>query len=102
MRTLDCKRMAHMVPLYIADDLGGAPEREVVAHLAQCEGCSLIAEEFSERRSLLIQACARPEFNAEFCAGLRRGVTAQFTYQMRQPTSTTRSPMARMLWIRRL
>ena len=48
MRTLDCKRMAHMVPLYIADDLGGAPEREVVAHLAQCEGCRLLAEEFSE------------------------------------------------------
>ncbi|PYS85960.1 MAG: anti-sigma factor, partial [Acidobacteria bacterium] len=40
-----------MISLYVAGDLIGAPEREVAAHLAACDGCRRLADEFSESRS---------------------------------------------------
>ena len=61
MRTLNCKRMAQMLSLYVAGDLVGAPERKVAAHLAACEACRRLAQEFSESSSLLTQACAPPK-----------------------------------------
>ncbi|HVS82150.1 MAG TPA: zf-HC2 domain-containing protein [Pyrinomonadaceae bacterium] len=77
MRTLNCKRMARMISLYVAGDLVGAPEREVAAHLAACEGCRRLAEEFSENSSLLTRACTPPEFGAEFYSGIRRAVLGE-------------------------
>jgi len=77
MRTLNCKRAARMISLYVAGDLVGAPEREVAAHLAACDGCRRLAEEFSESRSLLTEACASPEFGAEFYAGIRHAVLGE-------------------------
>ena len=79
MRTLNCKRTARMISLYVAGDLVGAPEREVAAHLAACEGCRRLAEEFSESSSLLTQACTPPEFGAEFYSGIRRAVLGEIT-----------------------
>jgi hypothetical protein len=77
MRTLTCKRAARMISLYIAGDLVGAPEREVAAHLAACEACGRLAEEFSESSSLLTQACTPPEFGAEFYSGIRHAVLGE-------------------------
>ncbi len=77
MRTLNCKRTARMISLYVAGDLVGAPEREVAAHLAACEACHRLAEEFSESRSLLTQACTPPEFGAEFYSGIRYAVLGE-------------------------
>ena len=74
MRTLNCKRVAQMISLYVAGDLVGAPEREVATHLAACERCRRLAEDFSESSSLLTQACRPPEFNAAFYSGIRRAV----------------------------
>jgi len=74
MRKLDCKRMTKLLPLYVAGDLVGEPEREVVVHLASCEECRQLADGFMESSSLLTQACAQPEFDAEFYAGIRRAV----------------------------
>jgi hypothetical protein len=77
MRTLNCKRTARLISLYVAGDLVGAPEREVAAHLAVCEGCRRLAEEFSESSSLLTQAFAPPEFGAEFYSGIRHAVLGE-------------------------
>ena len=76
MRTLNCKRTARMISLYVGGDLVGAPEREVAAHLAACEGCRRLAEEFSESSSLLTEACA-PDFGAEFYSGIRHAVLGE-------------------------
>ena len=77
MGTLNCKRAARMISLYVAGDLVGAPEREVAAHLAACDGCRQLAEGFSESSSLLTEACAPPEFGAEFYAGIRCAVLGE-------------------------
>ena len=77
MRTLNCKGTARMISLYVAGDLVGAPEREVAAHLAACDGCRRLADEFSESRSLMTEACAPPEFGAEFYSGIRHAVLGE-------------------------
>ena len=77
MRTLNCKRTARMISLYVAGDLVGAPEREVAAHLAACDGCRQLAEEFTESSSLLTQAGTPPEFGAEFYAEIRDAVLGE-------------------------
>lgn len=77
MRTLNCKRAARMISLYVAGDLLGAPEREVATHLAACEGCRRLAEEFSESKSLLTEAGTPPEFDAEFYSGIRCAVLSE-------------------------
>ena len=77
MRTLSCKRMARMISLYVAGDLMGAREREVAAHLAACEGCRRLAEEFSDSGSLLTEACMPPEFGEEFYSGIRNAVLGE-------------------------
>ncbi len=93
MRTLNCKRTARIISLYVAGDLVGAPEREVAAHLAACEGCRRLAEEFSESSSLLTEACARPEFSAEFYSGIRHAVLGEIVSdQMLAKPSLFRPP----------
>jgi hypothetical protein len=77
MGTLNCKRTARLISLYVAGDLVGAPEREVAAHLTACEGCRRLAEEFSENSSLLTQAFTPPEFGAEFYSGIRHAVLGE-------------------------
>ncbi|HMG72360.1 MAG TPA: zf-HC2 domain-containing protein [Pyrinomonadaceae bacterium] len=77
MRKTNCKRMTRMMPLYVAGDLVGEPEREAAAHLAACQACRQLAEQFSESSSLLSQAFAQPQFDAEFYAGIRREVLGQ-------------------------
>lgn len=77
MRALNCKHMAQLISLYVAGDLVGAREGEVAAHLAACEGCRRVAEEFSESGSLLTQACTPPEFGAEFYSEIRRAVLGE-------------------------
>ena len=83
MRMFKCKRIARTIPLYAAGDLAGASDREVTAHLATCEACRRLAEEFSREfslsSSLLAQACTPPVFGADFYSGIRRSVLGQIT-----------------------
>ncbi len=83
MRSLSCRRMTRMMPLYVAGDLLGEREREAAHHLAACEGCRRLAEEFAESGSLLAEACALPEFDAEFYGRIRRAVLAEITHGRR-------------------
>jgi putative zinc finger protein len=66
-----------MISLYVAGDLVGVPEREVAAHLAACDACRRLAEEFSESSGLLTQACPPPEFGALFYSGIRHTVLGE-------------------------
>ena len=87
MRKTNCKRITRMISLYVAGDLVGEPEREAAAHLADCQACRQLAEEFSESSSLLAQACAQPQFDAEFYAGIRREVLGKITAEGLAPKS---------------
>jgi hypothetical protein len=84
MRTLNCKRVALTIPLYVAGDLLGKREREVAAHLADCEVCRRLAEEFSESRTLLTQACTPPVFGPEFYSGIRGAVLDEIARDRRR------------------
>ena len=84
MRTSKCKRVARMISFFVAGDLVGAPEREVATHLAVCERCRQLAEEFSDSSSLLTQAFAPPEFGAEFYSGIRDAVLGEITRDQRR------------------
>jgi len=75
-----------MVSLYVAGDLVGAPERDVAVHLAACEKCCRLAEEFSESSSLITQAFTTPEFGAEFYSGIRHAVLGEITRDRRLST----------------
>ena len=97
MRKTNCKRTARMMSLYVAGDLVGEPEREAAAHLAACQTCRQLAEEFSESRSLLGQACAQPQFDAEFYAGIRREVLGKITIDR----NVSKPSMFGRLWGRR-
>src|ERR1700694_78425 len=89
MRTLNCKRMTRMMSLYIAGDLSDAIRRAATLHLATCELCRRLAEEFSETSALLTQACASPEFDAEFYTGIRRAVISEIAHS-RVPSKSSR------------
>ena len=54
------------MPLFVAGDLSGDQDREMVNHLAICEECGRLAQEFRESNSLLTEAYALPEFGAQF------------------------------------
>jgi len=74
MGNLNCKRAGRNVPLFIAGDLPGDLDREMFDHLATCEECDRLAQEFRESNSLLTEACALPEFDAQFYSEIRNNV----------------------------
>jgi hypothetical protein len=77
MRTLNCKRATRMMPLYVEGDLPGDLDREMVKHLAICEECDWLAQEYRESNTLLAAACAPPEFGAQFYDEIRNTVLDQ-------------------------
>jgi len=79
MGKLNCKRASRNVPLFVAGDLSGDLNREMVNHLAICEECDRLAQEFRESNSLLTEACALPEFGAQFYDQIRNNVLDKIT-----------------------
>src|SRR6266550_253842 len=97
MRKTNCERMARMTSLYVAGDLVGEPERDAAAHLANCQACRQLAEDFSESSSLLSEAWAQPQFDAEFYAAIRREVLGKITVDR----NLSKPSMFGRLWGRR-
>ena len=79
MGKLNCKRASRNVPLFVTGDLSGDLDREMVNHLAICEECGRLAQEFRESNSLLTEACALPEFGAQFYDEIRNNVLDKIT-----------------------
>jgi len=79
MGKLNCKRASRNVSLFVAGDLSGDLNREMVNHLAICEACDRLAQEFGESNSLLTEACALPEFGAQFYDEIRNNVLDKIT-----------------------
>jgi len=79
MGKLTCKRASRNVPLFVAGDLSGDLNREMVNHLAICEECGWLAQEFRESNSLLTEAFALPEFGAQFYDEIRNNVLDKIT-----------------------
>jgi len=67
------------VPLFVAGDLSGDLDREIVNHLAICEECDRLAQEFRQNSNLLTEACALPEFGAQFYDEIRNRVLDKIT-----------------------
>ena len=79
MRNLNCKRARRLMPLFVEGDLSGDLDREIVKHLSICEECGRLAQEFRESSSLLTEACALPEFGAQFYDEIRNKVLDKIT-----------------------
>jgi hypothetical protein len=79
MRKWNCKRMARMMARYVGGDLADAGERKARVHLAACEKCRRLAEEFYESSTLLVESSVLPEFTPEFYAGIRSSVMGQIS-----------------------
>ena len=101
MRTLNCKRMTRMMSLYVAGDLSGAIQRDGTLHLATCDACRRLAEEFSATSALLTQACPPPEFGAEFYTGIRSAVFSEITHERVLSQSSPLGSFWGRLWGRR-
>ncbi|MDT7541581.1 MAG: hypothetical protein QOE33_1485 [Acidobacteriota bacterium] len=87
MKTLNCEQASELLPLYAAGDLEGARAREVAAHVAACDGCSTLVAAYDEGRSLFAEACAPPEFGADFYAGVRSAVLAEIARDQSRPST---------------
>src|SRR2546423_12856025 len=79
MKNLNCKRASRNLPLSVAGDLPGDLDRAIVSHLSICEECGRLAREFRESQSLLAEACALPEFGAQFYDQIRNNVLDKIT-----------------------
>jgi hypothetical protein len=71
----------------VAGDLEGSREREIAAHVAECDECRTLAAEFDESRSLLIEAGSPPEFGSDFYANIRSAVLAEIAHDQRTPSA---------------
>jgi hypothetical protein len=76
-----CTRVEKFLPLYVAGDLAGRrAERHVARHLATCESCRGLAEEYDASRDLVRDAATLPpDFDGAFYAEIRRSVLAEIT-----------------------
>ncbi|HEV7906440.1 MAG TPA: zf-HC2 domain-containing protein [Pyrinomonadaceae bacterium] len=75
-----CTRVEKFLPLYVAGDLAGRrAERHVARHLATCERCRGLAEEYDASRDFVRAAAGTlpPDFDDAFYAGIRRSVLAE-------------------------
>ena len=79
MKMMRCTRVEKFLPLYVAGDLAGRrAERHVARHLATCERCRALSDEYDASRDLVRDAAALPpDFDGAFYAELRRSVLAE-------------------------
>lgn len=76
---MKCTRAEKFLPLYVAGDLAGRrTARRVASHLATCERCRAVAEEYDASRNLVCAvATLPPDFDGAFYEELRRSVLAE-------------------------
>lgn len=81
MKMMRCTRVEKFLPLYVAGDLAGRrAERHVAQHLATCERCREMAEEYDASRDLVRDAATLPpDFDGAFYAEIRRSVLDEIT-----------------------
>lgn len=74
-----CTRVEKFLPLHVAGDLAGRRARRQIAnHLATCERCRRLAEEYDASRNLLRAAVTLPpDFDGAFYDELRSSVLAE-------------------------
>jgi hypothetical protein len=87
MSEMNCESVTELMPLHAAGDLEAAKACKVAAHLSACEGCRALAAEFAASRSLLAEACALPEFGADFYAGIRSAVLDEIKRDQQTPST---------------
>lgn len=86
MKSMRCTRVEKFLPLYVAGDLAGRrAERHVARHLATCETCRALKDEYDASRDLVRDAATLPpDFDGAFYAELRRSVLAEIKREPRR------------------
>jgi hypothetical protein len=80
LKFMRCTRVEKFLPLHVAGDLKGRRAAHVANHLATCERCRDIAEEFNASRNLVRDAATLPpEFDNAFYEEIRRSVLDEIT-----------------------
>jgi len=93
MTRMNCGRAEKLMPLYAAGDLpAGRRSRAVAAHVASCEACAALADEFRASREWARSAGAVPEFGEEFYESLRAGVLDRVNRDTRQAAPSRLAP----------
>ncbi|HEY1404130.1 MAG TPA: zf-HC2 domain-containing protein [Pyrinomonadaceae bacterium] len=74
---MKCTRVEKFLPLHVADDLTSRRRRAIENHLAACEKCRLVADEYHASRELFRAATLSPDFDGAFYEEIRTSVLAQ-------------------------
>ncbi|HEX8746959.1 MAG TPA: zf-HC2 domain-containing protein [Pyrinomonadaceae bacterium] len=75
---MNCTKIEKLLPLYVEGDLPGPQAKQVGSHLASCDDCRLLAQEFAASQERL-RNFAVPEFGAEFYEQLRGAVMREIS-----------------------
>jgi anti-sigma factor RsiW len=79
-KEMNCTRIVRWLPLYASTDLSDSQAAQVSAHLAQCEACADLANEYVATREW-VQGTAAPSFDETFYADLRYAVRQELAAQ---------------------
>lgn len=75
MKSMRCTRVEKFLPLHVAGDLQGRRAAKVANHLATCERCRVMVEEYDASQHLVRAAATLPpDFDGAFYEELRRSV----------------------------
>lgn len=70
---MTCTQVENLLPLYAGGDAGAEAGRAIAAHLASCDACRALADEWAESQTLL-RSHEPPRFDAAFFDSVRQGV----------------------------
>ncbi|HYE75853.1 MAG TPA: zf-HC2 domain-containing protein, partial [Blastocatellia bacterium] len=77
---MNCQRVEQLLPLFVEGDLKNKQVASVSLHLAGCENCKLLAEDFKQSQQWL-RSSLPLEFDEGFFDGLRNSVHREIQQQ---------------------
>ncbi|HWP44615.1 MAG TPA: zf-HC2 domain-containing protein [Blastocatellia bacterium] len=82
---MNCRRIEELIPLYVEGDLEGGRKEEMRSHLAACERCGALFDQYRESQAWL-RSCSTPGFDAAFFDGLRESVLTGIEREQSRPS----------------
>src|SRR5262245_57509607 len=81
---MDCRRIEHLMPLYVEGDLEADQARKILSHLNGCARCSKLVVDYQESR-LWVQSFRPPDFDGKFFDDLKRSVLSEIDKTRSRP-----------------
>lgn len=97
--SIDCARVAELLPLYVGGDVREPEAQTLTRHLHGCPQCRALADDYAASHAWL-HAGAQPEFADEFYDGIRAAVLRQIKAEQR-PASPQSAPFFASLFNQR-